>query len=441
MQLTSEQKYAFEKITKGENLFITGPGGSGKSVFIKELVKYFKNKSKRTQVCALTGCAAILLECSAKTIHSWGGLGLARGNIESLARKISMNKHKRQNWKCIDVLIVDEVSMMSEKLFNLIDLIAKICRNSDQPFGGIQVVFCGDFYQLPPVGDENNQETYNFCFESSLFDITFPNKVQFTKIFRQKDPIYTKILNQIRIGRISRNTVEILKKYVNREIDLQSGFCPTILYPKKKQVDKVNKQSMENLETESRYFSLCKYIVPLEELSEIDRYKLNDLSEEQISYEHEYLINSINCDNNLELKIGAQVMCVINLDLDDNQNPICNGSQGIIKDFDFNGNPIVKFYNGRERTMSPHCWISENCSGIGVKQIPLILSWAITIHKSQGTSLELAQIDVGSDIFECGQTYVALSRLIRLDGLYLKSFNPCRIKINLKVVRFYSELE
>ena len=91
--------------------------------------------------------------------------------------------------------------------------------------------------------------------------------------------------------------------------------------------------------------------------------------------------------------------------------------------------------------MSPHCWISENCSGIGVKQIPLILSWAITIHKSQGTSLELAQIDVGSDIFECGQTYVALSRLIRLDGLYLKSFNPCRIKINLKVVRFYSELE
>jgi ATP-dependent DNA helicase PIF1 len=439
-ELSKEQNYAMKQIMNGESVFITGPGGTGKSLFIKYLVNILKNNKKKYQVCALTGCAAILLECGAKTLHSWGGLGLAKGDIHYLSKKISKDKNKSKNWKNIDILIVDEVSMMSEKVFNLIDSIARLCRNNDKPFGGTQLVFCGDFYQLPPVGDNFDISSSNFCFESPLFEQIFKTKIEFTKIFRQSNQTYTKILNQIRIGRISKNTVNILNKYVGRQINHNNGINPTILFPKKKQVEMINQQSMEKLNSESKYFSISKYISD-ENLSQSEKMRFNQLSEDQINYEIEYLNNNLNFENNLELKIGAQVMCIVNLDLDNKQNPICNGSQGIIENFDNDGFPVVRFYNGSLRTIKPHCWISENYPGIGLKQIPLILSWAITIHKSQGASLEMAQIDIGSDIFECGQTYVALSRIISLDGLYLKSFNPYRIKINLKVINFYNKIK
>lgn len=440
IELSDQQNYAMKQIMNNESVFITGPGGTGKSLFIKNLVNILKSTKKKYQVCALTGCAAILLECGAKTLHSWGGLGLAKGDINYLSKKISKDKNKSKNWKNIDILIVDEISMMSEKIFNLIDSVARLCRNNDFPFGGLQLVFCGDFYQLPPVGDNQDISSSNFCFESPLFEQQFKTKIEFTKIFRQNNQTYTKILNQIRVGRISKNTVKILNEYVGKEIIDKNGIHPTILFPKKKQVEIINHQSMQNLKSESKYFQISKFISD-DNLSQSDKIKFNQLSDDQINYEIEYLNNNLNFENNLELKIGAQVMCIVNLDLDNKQNPICNGSQGIIENFDIDGFPIVRFYNGNIRTIKPHCWLSENYPGLGLKQIPLILSWAITIHKSQGASLEMAQIDIGSDIFECGQTYVALSRIISLDGLYLKSFNPYRIKINLKVIKFYSQIK
>lgn len=443
MEFTKEQQYAFQQFINKHNIFVTGPGGSGKSIFIKQIVKYLKHHKKKYQVCALTGCAAVLLNCGAKTIHSWGGLGLAKGNIEDLANKIAIHSNKKKNWKYTDVLIIDEVSMMSEKIFNLLDLIAKKVRKNQKPFGGIQLVFCGDFFQLPPVGSELEPETCNFCFESNLFEQTFniSNQIEFTKIFRQTDPIYTKILNQIRIGRISRKTVDILNLHLSKKIPDNALIKPTILFPKKKQVDRINQQSMENLDSESKNFSVEKFISPVKELKLLDQQKMNLVSEEQIKYEHDYILNNINCESCLELKKGAQVMCTVNLDFETSANPICNGSQGIVDDFDNEGFPIVKFYNGIVKTISPYKWASENYPGIGIKQLPLILSWAITIHKSQGISLELAQIDIGSDIFECGQTYVALSRLISLEGLYLNSFNPHRIKVNSKVSEFYLQMK
>ena len=139
------------------------------------------------------------------------------------------------------------------------------------------------------------------------------------------------------------------------------------------------------------------------------------------------------------LKKGAQVMCIANLDVE-STDPICNGSQGVIKGFDEKGDPIVKFKNGVTRTIGCHVWQSENIPSVAVKQIPLILAWAITIHKSQGATLDFAEIDIGSGIFECGQTYVALSRIVGLEGLYLKSFNYQKIKINRKVAEYYKSL-
>lgn len=443
MEFTEEQQYAFQQFLNGDNIFVTGPGGSGKSIFINQIVKYLKHYKKKYQVCALTGCAAVLLNCGAKTIHSWGGLGLAKGNIEDLANKIAIHFNKRKNWKYTEVLIIDEVSMMSEKLFNLLDLTSKKVRKNQKPFGGIQLVFCGDFFQLPPVGNELEPETCNFCFESNLFEQTFnlSNQIEFTKIFRQKDPIYTKILNQIRVGRISRKTVDILNQHLNKDLPDNGLIRPTILFPKKKQVDRINQQSMERLQSESKHFCVEKFISPVKELKLVDQQKMNQASEEQIKYEHDYILNNINCESSLELKKGAQVMSTVNLDFETSENPICNGSQGIVDDFDNEGFPIVKFYNGTVKTITPYKWSSENYPGIGIKQLPLILSWAITIHKSQGINLELAQIDIGSDIFECGQTYVALSRIISLEGLYLNSFNPHKIKVNPKVSEFYLQMK
>jgi ATP-dependent DNA helicase PIF1 len=149
--------------------------------------------------------------------------------------------------------------------------------------------------------------------------------------------------------------------------------------------------------------------------------------------------NSILCNDIIKLKVGAQVMCVVNIEMPTGEM-ICNGSQGIVTKFTEQGLPVVKYRNGHEMTMNYHLWESENIPGIGVYQIPLILAWAITIHKSQGATMDAAEIDVGSGVFECGQTYVALSRVKSLEGLYLTSFDASKILINKKVREFYDSL-
>ena len=167
---------------------------------------------------------------------------------------------------------------------------------------------------------------------------------------------------------------------------------------------------------------------------------MEECSPEAKDYEYTYLLNNVNCSHHLELKVGAQVMCVANLDVDSNDYPIGNGSLGIITEFTSNNLPVVSFRNGLIKTIGYHDWISEDWPGLSIRQIPLILSWAMTIHKSQGSCLEMAEIDLGSDIFECGQSYVGLSRIVSLEGLYLTNFNPYKIRINLAVKDFYDHL-
>ena len=441
MNLTSKQELAFNKYINKENIFITGPGGSGKSAIIKLIVKHAKDQAIKFQVCGLTGCCSILLEgCMAKTLHSWGGIGLAKGDIEIISHRIATNKFKRKNWKKVDLLIVDEVSMMSEKLLNLLDLTAKKCRGNNLPFGGIQLIFSGDFFQLPPVGDDSEPETVNFCFESSLFNTLFPieNIINFDKIFRQKDPIYSKILNQIRVGKISNKTISILNSCVNKKIPMDQTIKPTIILPLKYMVDQINNKELANINEPSFIFNLkCNKNT----IDENQEKLISKLSGFQIENEYNYLISNLNVENKIELKKGAQVMCVINKNMEDNDLKICNGSQGIIVDFCPNTNfPIVKFYNGTIQTINPHSWESEQYPGLSIQQIPLILSWAITIHKSQGASIEFAEIDIGEKVFAAGQTYVALSRVTSLEGLFLRNFDYSKIKVNGKVEQFYENL-
>ena len=164
MELSKEQQFAFDKYLQGKNVFITGPGGSGKSALIRKIYIHSYNINKSIRVTALTGCAAILLNCKATTLHSWAGIGLGIGSQDSIIQKIKRNKFAYAIWKATDILVVDEVSMLSRKLFDLLNAIGKSLRKNNKPFGGIQLLFSGDFYQLPPVGDKDEPETMQFCF-------------------------------------------------------------------------------------------------------------------------------------------------------------------------------------------------------------------------------------------------------------------------------------
>jgi ATP-dependent DNA helicase PIF1 len=439
MDYSDEQIKAFAAYTQCKNIFVTGPGGTGKTALIKYIQKDAVRKGFNIQVCALTGCAAVLLECKAKTLHSWAGIGLGKGSFDQLVTKISKNRFLKSNWKSTDILVVDEVSMMSQKLFELLDAIGKAIRKDSRPFGGIQLIFSGDFYQLPPVGDKDDLESSKFCFESILWSQTFSkeNHIQLTKIFRQSDPIYQKILNQIREGRLKRSSNEMLLHSVGREIPDNLCIRPTKLFPTRNKVDQVNTREMNALNTEEKEFKL-KYHSDLE-MTATELLKRRQFTREQIQTELLYLKGNLRCDEVVKLKIGSQVMCIINIELD-NGATLCNGSQGIITRLSEQGLPVVKF-GAFETVMGYHIWPSENIPGIGVSQLPLILAWALTIHKAQGATLDIAEIDAGSGIFECGQTYVALSRVKSIEGLYLTSFDASKIKVSRRVQEFYLSLE
>ena len=310
-----------------------------------------------------------------------------------------------------------------------------------KPFGGIQLIFSGDFFQLPPVGDKDEPDTQRFCFESDDWNSVFHRdcQIQLLKIFRQTDEIYSNILNQIREGKIKRKSNDLLLQYVGRPFDTNLVTEPTKLYPTKNKVEQINNSKMSGLNGEEREYEI-KYVKDLE-MTKNQRALRAEFSDRDIQIELDFLAGNLICDKQMKTKIGAQVMCIINIKSSEGDTLICNGSQGIITGYcDFTRCPRVKFNNGVEMVMARHCWESDKIPGIGVSQIPLILAWALTIHKSQGATLDVAEIDVGSGIFECGQTYVALSRVKSLDGLYLTSFDAKRIRINKKVKDYYEAL-
>jgi ATP-dependent DNA helicase PIF1 len=442
--LSEDQNYAFEKFKRGDNLFITGPGGTGKTKLIQTLFNYGKSINKNIQVCALTGCAALLLGVNARTIHSWSGIRLAKGAKETIIANVLRNKNAVKLWKKIDILVCDEISMMSRKIFELLEEIARVIRKTVIPFGKIQIIFTGDFYQLPPVPTYGEPETGDFCFESPKWNEVFSieNHIELTTMFRQTDPKYIEILLQIRCGQLTEENKRILQSYVKREYikEEHNGCVPTKLFAIRSKTDFINELMFSKLEGEEFNFKLttkldCQvYIdnniaIPPELLS-----TCNKLSKTEKDFEIEQLTANSSCISSLSLKIGTIVMCTANIDMD---LGICNGSQGVIINVTNTG-PVVKFSNGVVYNMQPHFRQSEEYPTIAISQYPLCLAWAITIHKIQGATLTMAEMDIGQSVFEYGQTYVALSRIKSLDGLYLSAFHAQKIKTNPKVIEFYA---
>ena len=446
IDLSTEQKEALYKYKKGLNIFITGPGGSGKSELIKIINNDAYLKRKKIKICALTGCAAILLKCKAQTLHSWAGIGLGKAPLATIIHNIGKNPKIRERWCSIRILVVDEVSMLSKKLFELLNIIAKIIRKNDKPFGGIQLIFSGDFYQLPPVGDKNDIESKQFCFESeewyNIFNVE--NHIRFKTIFRQRDSNFANVLNSIRHGLVTSEIIQILKNRLHKIPE--ENILVTKLYPTKAKVETINKFELNKLSGNIVIYTL--EIVKKTVLSEKDKRILCSLSEREIDYEITNFMSNLICNNQLELKIGCQVMCLINIyDENDNETIIlANGSQGKVVGFELidceeNELPIILFDNGIRFTMNYYTWECEKVPFVHIKQIPLIHSWALTIHKCQGITLDNIELDIGNNIFEYGQSYVALSRVKTLDGLYLRHFDYTKIKSNEKVSQFYNNFD
>jgi ATP-dependent DNA helicase PIF1 len=440
--LSTEQNEAFKLFTRNQNVFITGPGGTGKTKLIQHLYKYCLIRNKNVQVCALTGCAAVLLDCNARTLHSWCGIGFNKLSFESILSQQLKYKKNIEKWTSIDVLIVDEVSMLSKQLFDLINRLSKTIRKNPLPFGGIQIIFTGDFFQLPPIPDKDQPQ--EFCFESDEWYDVFPkeNHIELKTVFRQNDLLYVDILSQIRIGCIDSDHVEVLQQHVNKP--KPDNIVITKLFPIRSRADQYNMQMFNELDSELHTYkiminhNISNYIYNNEKIDTKTIAKCNQLSDAQKKFETDQLIQNNNIPLLLELKIGASVMCTRNIDID--VNKICNGSQGKIIGFNIYKNPIVHFDSGIIMPIEPfHCQHGEYPS-IVISQYPLCLAWATTIHKIQGATLDRAEIDCGLNIFEYGQTYVALSRIKNLDGLYLSNFNPIKIKANPKVIDFYRKM-
>jgi len=445
--LSPEQQVAYEKFVAGENIFVTGPGGTGKTKLVQYLVDYANSINKSGQVCAMTGCAAVLIGCKARTIHSWSGIKLAKGPKDKIITAAMKNRNAVKEWKTAKYLILDEVSMLSQKIFEILEELGRRIRKNPAIFGGLQVVFLGDFFQLPPIETENDPGTEKFCFESPLWRMVFgrQNHIQLTKIFRQNDPLYIDILMQIRQGHLDEEKTAVLETYVNRTYDPEknNGCVPAKLFALRAKVDMINKQMFTKID-EKEYVNeaLVKtdcttHLESGKALSLDVLQKCRAMTLEQKDYEVENLLNTMSATRLFRFKKGASVMCCVNLDMD---NQICNGAQGIITDIIEDGlypAVVVKFSNGIVKRIIPHFWQSEEYPTIAVGQYPLILAWALTIHKIQGATMKLAEIDIGSSIFEYGQTYVALSRIQSLDGLYLSAFHPQKIRANPLVVEFY----
>lgn len=443
MSFSKEQEYALKKFGYGENLFISGPGGSGKTHLIRTIMRDMDARSIKYQVCAMTGCAAVLLGNGARTLHSWSGMGLASGQKEAIIRKMVHHKKAAAEMKKTRVLIVDEISMMSKKIFEILDSALRLVKRVEKPFGGIQVIFTGDFFQLPPVGNSSDPETGNFAFESERWSLTFKieNHILLKHIFRQQDGEYKNILNQIRWGDLDESSIKTLMKCVKKPV--VGDVIPTKLFAVRAKADFVNTRMYDKVESEEIIWSIQRKTDLKTDLNTgkaIDPFDIAmclGLSAKEKDAICDSLMEGNQRVSELRLKKGARVMCLHNIAVDQG---ICNGSQGIIVDFMQSSDtkvPVVLFSNGIRTVIEP-VWIqSEEYPCIGIAQIPLCLAWALTIHKIQGATLAMGEMDLGDSVFEYGQTYVALSRIQSIEGLYLSAFQPRKIKANPLVKEFY----
>ncbi len=389
------QKEAISILKLGHTTFLTGAAGAGKSYALREYISYLRKHGVKYAVTASTGIASTHI--NGTTIHSWSGIGIKQKLLTYELDELEEKQNLYKRWNETQVLIIDEVSMLHASFVDMLDKVGKHLRRSDKPFGGIQVVFTGDFFQLPPVvrGGNEYESTDVFAFMSKAWKEAKPVVCYLTEQFRQDDDRLSSILDAIRLGEVEEEHFELLQK-ASKSKHKDDHIK---LYTHNENVDEINIKAFNAIQGDVRTYAM----ITKGKASLVEGLKKNCLAEE-----------------NLKLKIGAKVICIKNAQ----DRSYVNGSMGVVVSFDKESAPVVELINGKKVTIQADSWKIEEDGKVRaeLQQLPLKLAWAITVHKSQGMTLEKAEIDL-SRSFASGQGYVALSRLKTLQGLYLKGFN------------------
>lgn len=476
IELSEEQQRVLRLVESGKNIFFTGPAGTGKSVLLRAIIKLLQHKFGEVAITAPTGIAGVNIGGS--TIHSWAGIGLGKETVEVLLGALGSKTVKR--WMGTRALVIDEISMLDGRLFDKLEELGRIVRKSHRPFGGIQLILSGDFFQLPPVPEQDSTTIIppTFTFDALSWSRCVDEPVVLTKVFRQKDTKFIDMLSATRSGQLEDWHIQEFFK-LSREVKYSDGISPTQLFPLKSQVELCNKTHLDVLPGEI-------FTYPAMESRGFNMYGDRILVDAA-----ERLLERLVAQREISLKVGAQVMLLRNL----LQGRLVNGSLGKVVDFittheaikrlidiadieakplrsqngDFlptinartdgkntevqyegllalNGHvfgrherfPLVKFTNGLHLLCAPLPFdvqgLKGNCEAQRV-QVPLVLSWAMSIHKAQGQTMSRVKVDLRR-IFEKGQAYVALSRATSLEGLEIVGFDPSRVLAHPRVIEW-----
>lgn len=396
------QDEALTILKTGVNVFLTGEPGSGKTHTINRYIAYLRERGIHVSVTASTGIAAT--HVNGMTIHSWSGIGvkdeLSDWDIEGI---LSREKTVR---RILDtkVLVIDEISMLDATILDSVDRVVRAVRKDQRPFGGMQIIFVGDFFQLPPV---SRGRAARFAFESSAWEASNTIICYIHEQHRQEDEGFLEILTALRAAQFTDDLLARLRSRIGIE---SRAKVPTRLYTHNVDVDRENDSALESIKSSGRRYEMLSSGAS----ALVETLKKSCLSPE-----------------NLTLKVGAAVMFTRN----NFEVGYVNGTLGTVENFSVSGVPVVKTLSGRSIAAEPQEWSIVDGTRVLAKvtQVPLRLAWAITVHKSQGMSLESVIIDLGS-AFEYGQGYVALSRVRTLDGLYLRGLNARALQTHPRVV-------
>jgi ATP-dependent DNA helicase PIF1 len=429
IEWSPSQLKAIEAVKTGKNTFISGSGGVGKSFLLNHLITLLKDSGKNVLITASTGVAAVPL--GGTTLNYSMGVGLGDEPIPDLMKKLDKRIAIVQTLREIDAIFIDEISMVSSSYLDVCNEILKRVRNIRLPFGGVQVIVCGDFLQLPPPSGE-------YCFKSKCWTELKLTNIILTEVFRQKDKEFVELLNRVRFADITEEDIKKLKSCVGRVVDPSSGIMPLNMMAYNADVDTMNMKELSKLPGEPIPLTADEYFEdPDGILIKAPHLKI------PLKVQLKSKIESNQTPPVIKVKTDARVILLKNLDFG---LGLVNGSQGIITAFE-NNVPKVKFSNDVEILMPRSKETATVTFGriskafMHYEQYPLRLAWCLTHHKSQGATYPHIKASIDKKIHSCGQAYVVLSRVTTFEGLILDAFDPSVIKANQEAVKFYKDLQ
>lgn len=436
--LTPEQARAADRALRGESIFVTGAAGTGKSFLLRYIIQELEKRHPgEVAITAPTGIAAINI--GGQTIHSFSGVGMMGDKLKEVARpdryllaRIRNVESVSSRWRDSRVLVIDEISMLEPDLFEMLDMIGREIRGNRAGFGGLQLLLCGDFLQLPPVEADRNESAsrWSFCFETPAWQRCQLKKgtVILQQAVRQSgDPGFVQLLNLVRAGQCTPRVQELCGQcLVSAKPRPNNGIIPTRLYCTNRDVDQENNRELAALRGAATLFTSSDHFAPnrgsgSSKTSQNDKRKLLDLLNRTVPHE-------------LKLKVHAQVILLKRL----KAYGLVNGSRGFVTELHDNA-ATVKFDNGSTVKVERERFQNSTASTVGHRQqLPLKLGWALTVHKSQGMTISNAEVHL-DDAFSCGQAYVALSRLTGFAGLWIggRGISQHNIRAHPKALAFY----